>query len=121
MTRDIVRKILVADPNVRLEIKDIMQHKFFEGVDWQQVSKKLSTPPYIPPEINPQRQNQLNIEENPNCPTTATTSLPHNSYGNPNAPAKTKNGSGTSQNSSPNVRRANPNKILGDFHLTKLN
>ena len=38
VTRDIVRKILVADPNVRLEIKDIMQHKFFEGVDWQRVS-----------------------------------------------------------------------------------
>lgn len=34
LTRDLVRKILVADPNVRLEIKDIMQHKFFEGVDW---------------------------------------------------------------------------------------
>ena len=40
VTRDIVRKILVADPNVRLEIRDIMQHKFFEGVDWQKVSRK---------------------------------------------------------------------------------
>ena len=40
VTRDIVRKILVADPNVRLEIRDIMQHKFFEGVDWLKVSKK---------------------------------------------------------------------------------
>ena len=38
VTRDIVRKILVADPNVRLEIKDIMQHKFFEGVEWPRVS-----------------------------------------------------------------------------------
>ena len=35
VTRDLVRKILVADPEVRLEIRDIMQHKFFEGVDWQ--------------------------------------------------------------------------------------
>ena len=48
VTRDIVRKILVADPNVRLEIRDIMQHKFFEGVDWQKVSKKQNNPPYVP-------------------------------------------------------------------------
>ena len=48
VTRDIVRKILVADPNVRLEIKDIMQHKFFEGVDWQIVARKETTPPYVP-------------------------------------------------------------------------
>lgn len=34
LARDIVRKILVADPNIRLEIRDIMQHKFFESVNW---------------------------------------------------------------------------------------
>ena len=53
VTRDIVRKILVPDPNVRLEIKDIMQHKFFEGVDWQRVSQKLSDPPYVPKVTDP--------------------------------------------------------------------
>ena len=52
VTRDIVRKILVADPNVRLEIKDIMQHKFFEGVNWQHVTSKLQTPPYVPPYVD---------------------------------------------------------------------
>ena len=34
VTRDLVRKILVADPNTRLEIRDIMQHQFFESIDW---------------------------------------------------------------------------------------
>ena len=40
LTRDVVRKILVADPNVRLEIRDIMRHKFFEGIDWRGVAEK---------------------------------------------------------------------------------
>ena len=30
-------------------------------------------------------------------------------------------GSQTSSKSSPYIKRTNPNKILGDFHLTKLN
>ena len=50
VTRDIVRKILVTDPNVRLEIRDIMQHKFFESVDWSKVARKESVPPYVPPD-----------------------------------------------------------------------
>jgi len=48
VTRDLVKKILVADPNVRLDIKDIMQHKFFEGIEWQMVARKLIDPPNIP-------------------------------------------------------------------------
>ena len=48
VTRDLIRKILVPDPEVRLEIRDIMQHKFFEGVNWQRVARKETAPPYIP-------------------------------------------------------------------------
>ena len=48
LTRDVVRKILVADPNVRLEIRDIMRHQFFEGVDWRAVAGKQARPPYVP-------------------------------------------------------------------------
>ncbi len=29
ITRDLIRKILVADPSMRFEIRNIMQHKFF--------------------------------------------------------------------------------------------
>ncbi len=38
VTRDLVKKILVADPERRLEIKDIMQHRFFANVNWRDVS-----------------------------------------------------------------------------------
>ena len=48
VTRDIVKRILVPDPNMRIEIKAIMQHKFFAGIDWDQVASKRSAPPYCP-------------------------------------------------------------------------
>ena len=40
VTRDLVKRVLVADPEVRLDIKDIMRHKFFEGVDWHAVDNR---------------------------------------------------------------------------------
>ena len=48
ITRDIVKKILVPDPNMRIEIKAIMQHKFFAGVDWGMVARRRTEPPYCP-------------------------------------------------------------------------
>ena len=48
VTRDLVKRILVADPEVRLEIRNIMQHKFFAGVNWEEVTEKRTTPPYLP-------------------------------------------------------------------------
>jgi len=47
-TRDLIRRILVADPNMRFEIKDIMQHKFFNKIDWSMVGKKRMEPPFVP-------------------------------------------------------------------------
>ena len=37
LARDLVKRILVPDPSVRLDTRDIMKHKFFEGVDWSAV------------------------------------------------------------------------------------
>ena len=48
VTRNIVKKILVPDPNMRIEIKAIMQHSFFAGIDWDQVANKRDIPPYCP-------------------------------------------------------------------------
>ena len=48
VTRDIVKRILVPDPNIRLDIKAIKQHKFFVGVDWDSVTRKQTEPPYYP-------------------------------------------------------------------------
>lgn len=48
LTRDLVKRILVAEPEVRPDIRDIMLHKFFEGVDWVAVERRLMDPPYVP-------------------------------------------------------------------------
>ena len=34
VTRDLVKRILVADPELRIDIKGIMQHRFFADVNW---------------------------------------------------------------------------------------
>ena len=52
VARDIVKRILVPDPEVRMEIRDIMKHKFFEGVDWNTVERRTLEPPYVPPEFD---------------------------------------------------------------------
>ena len=48
VTRDIVKKILVPDPSMRIEINSIMHHKFFKGIDWEEVANKRNNPPYCP-------------------------------------------------------------------------
>ena len=49
VTRDLVKRILVADPELRIDIKGIMKHRFFADVDWSLVQSKQVTPPYVPP------------------------------------------------------------------------
>ena len=48
VTRDLVKRILVPDPEVRMGIKAIMKHQFFEEVDWDAVERRLMDPPYVP-------------------------------------------------------------------------
>ncbi len=38
LAKDLVRNILVVDPNMRLEIDGIKQHKFFKGIEWDLIS-----------------------------------------------------------------------------------
>lgn len=38
LAKDLVRNILVVDPNMRFEISDIKQHKFFRGVNWEAIA-----------------------------------------------------------------------------------
>ncbi len=48
-TRDLLQQIFVLDPNLRITIADIKQHKFFADVDWRSVeSRKLEPVPYKP-------------------------------------------------------------------------
>ncbi|EGT54813.1 hypothetical protein CAEBREN_31826 [Caenorhabditis brenneri] len=48
--KEIIGKILIANPNNRITIQEMMKHTFFEGVDWKNIAS--ATPPvlhaYIP-------------------------------------------------------------------------
>eukprot|EP00347_Sterkiella_histriomuscorum_P015976 403354976 len=47
--RDLISQILVLEPNLRLSIQDIKQHKYFADINWDQViEKKLEPAPYKP-------------------------------------------------------------------------
>ena len=48
LAKDLVRKILQVDPNMRPEIADIKLHKFFRGVQWDLVKDKKVKPPFVP-------------------------------------------------------------------------
>ena len=52
VARDLVKRILVPDQGVRPDIRDIMKHKFFEGVDWSAVESKMMDPPYVPEQVD---------------------------------------------------------------------
>lgn len=52
VARDLVKRILVPDPEVRLEIRDIMKHRFFNGVDWDAVERRNIEAPYSPPQCD---------------------------------------------------------------------
>lgn len=40
LARDLVKNILVMDPNLRFEISDIKMHKFFRNINWEKVQNK---------------------------------------------------------------------------------
>jgi len=49
LAKDLVKNILVVDPNMRLEIADIKQHKFFRGIQWDLMASRKIAPPFEPP------------------------------------------------------------------------
>lgn len=50
--KDLIRKLLNPDPHLRLGAKDngrsILSHRWFKGVDWQQVRDRKIPAPWIP-------------------------------------------------------------------------
>eukprot|EP00356_Strombidium_inclinatum_P000694 CAMPEP_0170511014 /NCGR_PEP_ID=MMETSP0208-20121228/66073_1 /TAXON_ID=197538 /ORGANISM="Strombidium inclinatum, Strain S3" /LENGTH=182 /DNA_ID=CAMNT_0010794517 /DNA_START=4081 /DNA_END=4629 /DNA_ORIENTATION=- len=46
--RDLVKLLLVDDPNGRLETQQIKDHKFFKGLNWAQLKKRNISAPFIP-------------------------------------------------------------------------
>ena len=51
LAKDLVKMILIADPNMRPELADIKQHKFFRGstVQWDLIAARKVKPPFVPP------------------------------------------------------------------------
>lgn len=45
--RDLIGKLLEKDPRQRISAEEIKSHKFFRGVDWDQITQ-MPRPPYIP-------------------------------------------------------------------------
>ena len=47
-TRDLVKLLLIDDPNQRLDIPQLKDHSFFRGLDWQKLQKRQIEPPFRP-------------------------------------------------------------------------
>ena len=46
--RELVKLLLVEDPNERLELSQIKEHKFLVGIDWNKLKQRKLPPPYVP-------------------------------------------------------------------------
>lgn len=56
-TRDLLQQIFVLEPNLRISIENIKQHKFFSDIDWLLAEKRRLEPvPYKP---NPMKYKYL--------------------------------------------------------------
>jgi len=66
---DLMERVLVKDPENRLsDPVSIKAHPFFDGIDWEKLSKKEMAPPCIPEKdlkesIESAMQRDLNLEE----------------------------------------------------------
>ena len=94
LAKDLVRNILVVDPNMRPEIADIKQHKFFRGVQWDLIASRKVKPPFVPPV--PSNANSINSEDSSHFQTLTS-------------------------NKSPVLSHKKSSKVLGDYHLQKIN
>jgi novel protein kinase C epsilon type len=51
--RDMIQKLVVPNPKMRLSIKDLRKHPFFAKIDWKQAEEgKLKVPPPVKRPIN---------------------------------------------------------------------
>jgi 3-phosphoinositide dependent protein kinase-1 len=54
--RDLVERLLVLDPQMRLSIEHIKNHEFFDGIKWGRSLWRTKAPrlkPYVPPTLEP--------------------------------------------------------------------
>ena len=54
--KDLIKLILVIDPELRLELTDIQTHPVFKSINWDSVRDQTIHPPYIPGEFVSEEQ-----------------------------------------------------------------
>ncbi len=59
VARDLVKSILIDDPVIRPTLEEIKLHRFFKGIEWDQIERRELKPPFIP-------SNHVFLEENEN-------------------------------------------------------
>jgi hypothetical protein len=87
-----------------LSIKEIKSHKFFKDIDWSEVKKKSTRPPFIPEIDDPF--------------TLAYASNKYEMYSNPMYQFKEKNSSDKQSKTKIVERKFNP---LGNFQIKRIN
>lgn len=61
--KDLLRKLLIKDPSKRLSSPiEIMNHKFFEGFDWNDLMNKQVQTPYKPVISDPEDTSHFDLE-----------------------------------------------------------
>ena len=48
ITKDLIQKMLVIEPEMRISIDEIKSHSFMSNIDWDLVKGKKLDPPFIP-------------------------------------------------------------------------
>lgn len=48
VAKDLITKMLVIEPEMRISLSDIKEHSFFSDIDWSLVASKKEDPPFIP-------------------------------------------------------------------------
>ena len=64
VTKDLLTRLLVKDPRVRLtDPQEIMNHKFFEDIDWQKMMARQCATPYKPEVTDPLDLCHFDVEQ----------------------------------------------------------
>ncbi|CDW90868.1 camp-dependent protein kinase catalytic subunit prkx [Stylonychia lemnae] len=119
-TKDLLSKIFVVDPNLRITLDDIKSHKFFrvsfnpflifgQSINWTKVKNKELTPPFLP-----KLQNDLDLQY------FSKSQKKKQQIGSPQKVAFFDRSYTDSSSPSPENKRTKM-KPLGDFRMAKIN
>ena len=48
ISKDLIWKILVVEPEMRISLSDIKEHMFFNDINWKDLKAKRIDPPFLP-------------------------------------------------------------------------